>query len=120
RRRDAFTSTLGTELGLSSEQKERLVPVIDAHFAEFRALRDDESPERPVTGRQFRERIAAINQKTDAALAEIFTGAQLEKYRELDPGDQIGFGPGRRRERSGAADAASRPAQDSEARQAAP
>lgn len=103
---------LGVQLGLRPDQSERLGALVSEQFAKVRALRDDESESRPVTRRQWRERMDAIAAETDARLAEVLTPQQLTAYRALDPDDQLHLGGGGR--------AAGRNAQASGATRAAP
>lgn len=92
-----FSSELGEKLELDVEQQEEIAQVVTDHFARFRELRNDESPDRPVTRRDFQARIEAINKEALEKLEEVMTPVQFERYQALDPADQIGFGWGRGR-----------------------
>lgn len=95
-RNSRIVGDLGSRLGLRPDQNERLGALVGEQFDKVRALRDDESEARPVTRRQWRERMDAIAAETDARLAELLTPAQLDAYRALHPDDQLHLGGGRR------------------------
>lgn len=95
-----FSAELTEKLALDAEQQTVIAQVVTDHFTRFRELRNDESPDRPVTRRDFQTRMEEINKEALGQLKEVMTPAQFEKYQALDPDDQIGFGWGsQRRER---------------------
>lgn len=106
-----LSSDLSEKLDLDTGQRAVIAQVVTDHFNRFRELRNDESPDRPVTRRDFQVRIEEINKEALTKLEEVMTPAQFEKYQELDPDDQIGFGWARGRNNAAPAQGA-RPAQE--------
>ncbi len=90
-----LSSRLAQTLGLSPAQQERIAKVVTDHFNSFRELRSDDAPNRPVTRRDWQERMEQINETAMGKLREVLTPAQFEQYEQLDPDDQISFGWGR-------------------------
>lgn len=92
-----LSSELTDSLGLSEAQQQRIAQVVADHFNGFRDLRSDDAPNRPITQRDWRERMEELNQKAASDLRGVLSPEQFEKYEQLAPEDQIFFGWGRGR-----------------------
>lgn len=99
-----FASTLGEQLALGTEEQEKMAKIITDYFNTFRDLRD--SPDRPVTRREWSEKSAELQAALEARLKETLSKEQYEAYEALPEEDKIGFG------RGGRSDSGSRPNQN--------
>lgn len=92
-----FATELQKPLGLSADQRDRVAEVVQAYFQEFQDLRD--SPDRPVTRRQWAERTENLQKTLEEGLKATLTPSQYSAYEALSDEDKIGFGWGRGRAR---------------------
>jgi hypothetical protein len=88
-----FAAGLSEQLKLSPEEQEKVSQVITDYFESFRQLRD--SPERPVTRREWGEKSAELKATLEKQLQESMSAAQFREYQDLPEEDKIGFGPPR-------------------------
>jgi hypothetical protein len=81
---------LSDKLGLSIEQQQKADEILFSQAEAMRALfRGDE---RPVTRKQWKERMAAIREETSRRLAEVLTAQQNTNYEKLQQDE--GFNTG--------------------------
>lgn len=87
-----YAGELVDKLALSSAQQAEIAKIVEDHFEQLRAMRNDESPEQPSTRKEWRAARDKMNQALDDQLKAVMSADQFEKYQALDPDDQIGFG----------------------------
>ncbi len=86
RRQESITRQLNfliEELGLTDGQIEKVEQVLTFQMETFRDIRDPESKDRPVTRREWRQKIDEIRKQTRAELAKMLTTEQLARYDKL-------------------------------------
>jgi hypothetical protein len=92
---EKWSANLADKLGLSNAQKQGAAQVMMDLSNELRAARDSDAgqPSRD----EWRQRSAAIRQRADARLDQIFDSTQRQKYDALDDEEKLGPGTGRSR-----------------------
>jgi hypothetical protein len=91
-----FATHLSEKLRLRSDQQEQIARAITEYFEARQEMRDDENPNRPVTRKEWRERMGALSDKADEQLAKILDPDQLTAYEALDEDEKLSRGWGRR------------------------
>ncbi|MBK8994699.1 MAG: hypothetical protein IPM35_02965 [Myxococcales bacterium] len=94
---ESYAGELGTELGLSDVQKQKVAEVVQQYFEDLRAMRESDAG--PGSRDDWRERARAERQKAEGKLAQVLDPAQMEKYKALDDDKKLGAGGGGRRGR---------------------
>jgi predicted O-linked N-acetylglucosamine transferase (SPINDLY family) len=87
-----FAAHLGDSLNLNPGQREEIAQAVTRYFETISQLRNDESTDRPVTRKEWREHMDEVNKSADASLAQILDPAQFKAYEALDDDEKLGFG----------------------------
>jgi hypothetical protein len=85
-----WVSSMGDQLGLRDDQRERVLDVIQDHFNALTQLREKSPEERPVLRSEWRAQMNELSGKAEKELFEVLDSSQKQKYEELDDGDKIG------------------------------
>lgn len=93
-----YATELAESLQLTEQQQDELAQTVAEHFEHWRALREDESPDRPATRSEWRKVREQLNGELERSLKTILGPEQFARYEELDPEKKLGWGG---RERSG-------------------
>lgn len=101
KRGQQFADRLTETLSLRADQREEIAQAITKYFETMHEMRNDESPDRPVTRKEWRERMEALNAENDKAFERILDADQLSAYQALDEDEKVSFGRGWGRGREG-------------------
>jgi hypothetical protein len=86
---EEWVADLGEKLRLTEVQKAKVGEIANGFWAKLRDLRQaDGGP--PASRKEWRERTEALRKATEAELAKVLDSTQLNTYRELDEGSQLG------------------------------
>lgn len=96
---ERWSSWLGTEVGLSDAQKQKVAAIVQGYFEDMQSLRFSDGGE--LSWRDRREKAREARAKSEAKLGQVLDPRQLEKYNSLDDEQKIGFGFGGGRRRGG-------------------
>lgn len=96
---ERWTNGLGTTLGLTDAQKQKVAAAVAGYFEDMRALRESDNP--PNSPSEWRQRMDELKKKREGELAQALTPEQKQKYDALEDDDKLGAGFGRRRGRRG-------------------
>lgn len=94
-RSERYAEALTEKLSLTDEQREKVAELVREHFESFRALRDRDNPNRPVTRSEWRKHMDEMNRRVDEKLAGLLGPQQFRAYEDLQPEDKIGWRRGR-------------------------
>lgn len=96
---EQLTEQLSTTLKATPAQQEQIASAVTKYMEARAKLRGDDATERPVTRKEWREKMQAINEEAHATMASILDPEQMKIYDALDSDDKLGRGPRRDRER---------------------
>jgi hypothetical protein len=96
---DRWSAWLGTELGLSDDQKRKVADVVKSYFEKMQATWQSDAG--PVTRQERRSKMRELRTESDKQLAQILHPQQKAKYDGMDEDDKIGFGFGGGRRHGG-------------------
>jgi len=98
RRRQAaerWSTSLGDKLALTEDQKQKVMALATDYANEVRTARGSDAEQ--VSGDEWRQKAAALREKSEARLTQVLDPVQRKKYDALEEDEKLGFAVGRRR-----------------------
>lgn len=96
---DRWAGWLGGELGLNDAQKQKVADIVRDYFQQMQAMRNSDAG--PMSRSEWRDKSRELRAKSEEKLGQVLDPQQMDKYKNLEDDQKIGFGFGGGRRRGG-------------------